>query len=224
MVRALCTEPPRIRTKPWKVNSREAGQSWLISTRGVLAFLIAHELGHIDLDVDTSADYSRPFRPKSLRDRDIYWSCPELVHPQARNWRDTEIAADQYALGILARLKGLRYEHGAQWYLTYLLNTGMIKAIPLASSSLTPLLRQQYGNSYDALRSRASATSGPVEAFYPKSHPDVLFRLATSMAILYGDQPDPLLGVWRHAMPLRRSRLMARKHIARCGIQESTGK
>lgn len=182
------------------VNSREAGQFWLISLRGVLAFVIAHELGHIDSGIDLSSDYSRPFRPRNLRDRDIYWSCPELVHPQATRWRDTELAADQYALEILARLGGLRYEHGAQWYLVYLLNVGMIKAIPLASSSLSPFLRQRYGNAYDALRTRASATSGPVEAFYPKSHPDVLLRLANSMAILFGEEPDPLLGIWNQRL------------------------
>lgn len=178
------------------VDSSDTSQYWLISFKGVLAFLIAHELGHIDLPASPQTDYSRPFRPQNDREFDIFWSCPELVFPDAKYWRAEEAAADQYALRILAHLGGQRYEHGAGWYLVYLLNLSMIRAVPLASPSLLPFLQQRYGNAFDRLRTASAATKGPIEAFYPKSHPDVLSRLAVAMANLYGDPPDPMLALW----------------------------
>ena len=178
------------------LNAGDAGQYWLVSLRGVIAFLIAHELGHIDLTPDPQTDFSKPFRPKTPREGDLFWSCPELVYREAVHWRAAETAADEYALQILSRVGGLRYEHGAQWYLVYLLNLGMINAIPLASPTLTPFLQQRYGGALEQLRSASALTRGPIEMFYPKSHPNVLLRLSNAMAYLYNESPDPLMYIW----------------------------
>lgn len=184
------------------VSSRQPGQRWLISLRGVLAFIIAHELGHIDSGVNLSTANPRTFRPKPGRDSNIYWLCPELVYPKVTRRRETEAKADEYALRLLIRLKGLHYQHGPPWYFLYLLNRGMIKAIPFASPALTSFLRQQYGSTFDTLKSRTSSASGPIEAFYPKTHPNYLLRLSQSMVALYNETPDSLalLTAWKQRL------------------------
>lgn len=177
-----------------RVASRQPGQPWLISLRGVLAFLIAHELGHVD-EAPAPTERSRPPRFEG-RDADIRSLCPDLVDPRARDRRRAEADADAYAVRLLGALGGPAYESGVRWYLSYNLERAMIRAVPLASPQLTPLLRQRYGPAFEALAAAGARRSGPVEVFYDRTHPDALSRLARALGSLYDEPAEPLLAVW----------------------------
>lgn len=176
-----------------RVRSREPGQPWLISLRGVLAFLIAHELGHVDA-APITAVRSRAPRLEG-RDADIRWLCPDLVDPRATALRQAEADADAYAVRILTTVGEPKYEFGVRWFLSYNLERSMIRAVPTASRQLTPMLRQRYGSAFEALAT-APGRRGPIEAFYARSHPDALSRLAHALETLYQEPADPLIDAW----------------------------
>ena len=167
-------------------------QSWRIAFRGALGFLLAHEIGHIRMGQSEPAQIRQKYVFRSRRERDIHWACPELVDERAAVHQEIEGRADAYAVRLLRARSGDRspgrYEVGAEWYFSVLLERSFMEALGRirdldGKPELQYFLKQRYGpRVFEALidkrRAKEHPRLGPVNAFYPRTHPSVLARLS----------------------------------------------
>ena len=148
---------------------------------------------------------------QSRRERDIHWACPNLVDERAAAHREIEARADIFALRLLSALAEGRsyskYEVGAGWYFSVLLEQNLIDALGRIENlkskpHLKSFLEQRYGSQFQALLTKRQqderSSRGVIAAFYPRSHPETLARLMPAM------DPDPstayLMNAWADRM------------------------
>jgi hypothetical protein len=150
---------------------------------GALAFLLAHEMGHVEL---TLAPEER-VRPPRLegRDRDRAWACESLVGDYVNRRRREEVEADAYAMRLIGAIphpkrKGLRYEHGTMY-----LHTAQLGVVTATLAALSPganqlALAAGVGVSPSASRAMSEGLSrevGMIQTAFPASHPSQVDRM-----------------------------------------------
>jgi hypothetical protein len=181
---------------------------------GGIAFVIAHELGHIHLGRRTFGSDAR--RPTTLtgKDRDALSACPAQLDPSFAAKQELERAADDFAADLLMQRCGtwsegqrehLVYELGTQWYFLYTMNRSLLAvADQTQSPRIHMLLQTQLGPElYRAVVAGSSGDDrGSVAVTYPKHHPPdyerserVQARMAQSpCSISYGsDTSSPMI-------------------------------
>lgn len=186
------------------------GKDWRQGTNylfdGAVAFLLAHEMGHVlaGLSSDATSHLSLPGHLQG-RDRDRAWACASLVGEHVNRKRKEEADADAYAMRLIGAIpnppgrKGLRYEFGTLFLQVAELGkvTATLAAISATGEQLTR--GRVNPNTVAAMRDTLDG-SGMVEAAYPQSHPAQVQRMLESVnrlstnpvSVFYGD-PDNAL-------------------------------
>ena len=199
-------------SKLWDPNQNNAlksgvfSQMWVKLFQGTFAFMLGHEMGHINLGKQTNVYSKYPIR-YDRRYRDLHWACPELVASKYQQMQKIERAADNFCIDLLTKIKYhknrtfIRYELGAHWFLLYQLESELIKALHVSGDQFVHnLLQMRFGeNTYKALlETESTATQGLVSVFFHKTHPaavsrmfDALTKLSYSKySVYYGESPD----------------------------------
>lgn len=156
---------------------------WLL--RGALAFVLAHEMGHMRID-DVPSEQAPPTRPSTLtqRQKDERYACPETLNPGFRQQQQVERAADQAAVGLLGKqcLIGtdgqLRHAInilGTSWYFLFsmsdkLLQMGRNTSSPIIAQALRLKIGPELYEQVIAGRAETNP-KGAVKSAYPSSHP-----------------------------------------------------
>lgn len=164
---------------------------WFAS--GSLAFIIAHEIGHIAISTKTTAKRRSWMRYKSKEDKDKHWACSNLVEKRYQHQQMIEQEADDYAVMLLSKILFppgvmtkplLRYELGARWYMTYNLSSQRVASLyATEDTSIHSDMRQEFGAEiYNLLiRKKTGTGRGSVRVFFPKSHPANIRRTSVSL-------------------------------------------
>jgi hypothetical protein len=174
-----------------QLHSRRYRDIWLIAFRGMMALVIAHEMGHITIG-PTHINYDDPLVFNNKQDRDTRWACPGLIDPSYLQKQQIERQADDYATSLLSKVvfpdniqpKRFLYELGAHAYLSYQLKNELLGALQVtASPNIHRIMRYQLGsNLYNALLSSNSTRDrGSVHVFFPKTHPATVYRSMNSL-------------------------------------------
>lgn len=165
---------------------------WLL--RGALAFVLAHEMGHVLIGPSAEAD-AATIRMHDLanlteRQKDERLACPETLHTEYQRQQRHELAADLEAVKLLGQqcrigqdgeLRHGIYQLGTSWYFVAAMNDklmqmGRSSSSPLIERMLRELLGQQLYE--QAIASSASSTRrGGVKAAFPKTHPPDYARM-----------------------------------------------
>jgi len=193
--------------------SRRPLDQWLIFYRGALAFILAHEMGHVSMGQPLSQQVSRRPLPRTLskEDRKNLKVCPELLAPNYRDQQQVEARADDYAVQLLGKVlfppgvtdqPRLWYELGAQWLVLYRINSELVRTLYATNSkNIRAMLRLQLGPAlYDALQGQKKDQDAEADSFiaqaFPATHPasyrrlsQALGGLAKSPYSLYYGQP-----------------------------------
>lgn len=152
---------------------------------GAVAFLVAHEMGHLAAGV-APASTGRISIPQGLRgrDRDRFWACSSLVGDAVNSRRREEAQADAFAAELLGSIphlsaRRLRYEHG-----TMFLHGAELGKVAAALAALTSddSLARAPGFSVNPATVRAMAGTlgrgtGLVQTAFPEAHPAQAERL-----------------------------------------------
>lgn len=156
---------------------------WLV--RGALAFVLAHEMGHLILG---HVKFNEPehVRLKQLtpRQQDERRACPELVDKEARERQKLEAAADQSAVALLGaqcriggdgQLRHSIYMLGTSWYFLAsmsdkLLEMGRNTDSAIIAKALRTKLGPQLYDQVVAAQARETRR-GAVAPAFPLSHP-----------------------------------------------------
>lgn len=206
---------PAVRSRVGERADWRAGTNELF--QGAIAFLIAHEMGHVVAGLDPAASGSgRPPPGLGGPNSDRLWACATLVGEDVNARRAQEAEADSFAAALLVRIphhstlaRRLRYEHGT----VFLMNAELGKVVAalaalsprrdsivrMAGIALNPAI-------IDAMRDSLGRTAGMIETAFPPSHPAQVERLI-EMAVrfsqnpksaYYGDADDAKrLALWR---------------------------
>ena len=182
MVAAITEGPDRaVRSRLGQnVDYREDSNSLF---NGAVAFLLAHEMGHIELGL---APETRGNAPRLQgRDRDRVWACESLVGDYVNRRRREEAEADAYAMRLLGAIpdpkrKGLRYELGTMY-----LQTAQLGMVTATLAALSPDANQRalaagVGVSPSASRAMGEGLSreaGMIQTAFPASHPSQVDRM-----------------------------------------------
>lgn len=168
-------------------------EQWVLMASGALAFILAHELGHIALGEQNVNKRRTPLRFKSREDKDKHWTCAELIDERYRLQQSIEKEADDFAVSVLSKILFppgvlekplLRYELGAHWYIIYSMSEQMIEALyATESKNIHAALRLQLGDEiYNELKAKRSNTrQGSIKVFFPKTHPANIRRASHSL-------------------------------------------
>jgi hypothetical protein len=167
---------------------------------GAVAFLIAHEMGHIAAGFDPALDL--PFNmPQGLRglDRDRFWACTNLVGARVAGSRRREAEADQYAMELLGQipypsLPALRFELGALFLLNAELGKSIAAMLSLRENGRA--IADRAGISLnqklvDGLAASRERDPGFIRAIFPDTHPSGVDRLL-SVANGFARNPNSL--------------------------------
>ena len=157
--------------------------------RGALAFIVAHEMGHVAVGRTEIKRGSSSFRVLTPRQYDEVRACPELLDKEYLQRQQVERRVDAFAAGLLARQctigkdGGLRYEAyvlGAIWYFLFTTSTRLLAG---ARATDSPFIRQNLTkligpDLYTAVVEKAAheQRGGAVHALLPPSHPPDLAR------------------------------------------------
>jgi len=170
---------------------------WLM--RGALAFVLAHEMGHLRIGRTQSEEPDRLRLSKRLTDRqmDEMRACPELMDKEARQRQKHEQAADlagvallgqQCRIGADGELRHSIYMLGTGWY--FLASMGD-KLIEMGRNTDSPfianLLRTTIGPELyqQVVAARANEKrGGAVKSAFPSSHPPDTERMRSIEAAL----------------------------------------
>lgn len=165
---------------------------WLL--RGALAFVLAHEMGHLVIGPSAEAE-AATIRMQNLanlteRQKDERLACPETLHAEYQQQQRHELAADLAAVELLGRqcrigedgeLRHGIYQIGTSWYFVAAMND---KLMQMGRSSSSPFIEQSLRGMlgaplYDqAIAAGAAATRrGGVKAAFPKTHPPDFARI-----------------------------------------------
>ncbi len=185
------------------LKTAEYTDRWAMLASGALAFILAHEMGHIYLGESDNSRRRTHMRFKDKADKDLHWACWDLVDERYRNQQRIEQKADDFAVTLLSKVLFppgvltkplLRYELGAHWYIVYNLAGQFIETLYASKSqnvlaSMRLLLGPEiYG---ELIAARPSSGKGSIHIFFPKSHPANIRRASVSLARL-GQSPYSL--------------------------------
>jgi hypothetical protein len=165
---------------------------WLL--RGALAFVLAHEMGHLligpSAEADAAAIRMRDLTNLTERQKDERLACPETLHAEFQLQQRHELAADLAAVRLLgqqcrigadAELRHGIYVLGTSWYFLAAMSD---KLLQMGRSSDSPfiarILRAKLGPQLyeQAVVASASAVrKGGVRAAFPKTHPPDYARM-----------------------------------------------
>lgn len=185
------------------LETAEYTDRWAMLGAGALAFILAHEMGHIHLGTDNETRRRAPIRFKDKEDKDKHWVCSDLIDEKYRRQQLIERQADDFAVSLLREVLFppgvltrplLRYEIGARWYIVYSLSEQLIDAIYATEShNVRSGMRLMLGSEiYDELvRAKPSSGKGSIHVFFPKSHPANIRRASESLGRL-NDSPYSL--------------------------------
>jgi hypothetical protein len=167
--------------------------NWAMLASGALAFILAHEIGHIALGAKNVEKRRSWMKFKGKEDRDKRWACSDLVEEKYRHQQQIEQEADNYAVSLLSKVLFppgvlvkplLRYELGARWYIVYSLASQMVETLfATESKNIHTGLRLQFGAEiYNKLIAEKNTTGrGSIKVFFPKSHPANIRRASVSL-------------------------------------------
>jgi hypothetical protein len=197
-----------------------SGADWRRGTNnlfdGAVAFLVAHEMGHIVAGLDPTLEgaFSMP-RGLQGRDRDRFWACSNLVGERVAGERRQEAEADQYAADLLgqipypsAQIRALRFELGALFLLNAELGKTTITVMALNPNAPALMARAGVNLNQDLIRNLAATLgrdTGFIETVFPLSHPSRVDRLLqvhdtfarNPASSFYGQtQSDPTSQMW----------------------------
>jgi len=172
---------------PTLLSSNAAGmQSARNLMRGALAFVLAHEMGHLLIGRAKPSDEAsqRRLSTATKRQLDESRACPELLPRESREDQKIEYAADMAAVGLLGRqcqigangkLQHAIYLLGMGWYFTAAMGDKLLDmGRNTDSPNIARFLRQMIGDQlYDlAVAARAAEIRrGAVKFAYPSTHP-----------------------------------------------------
>lgn len=165
---------------------------WLL--RGALAFVLAHEMGHLQIgpsaEADAAAIRMRDLTNLTERQKDERLACPETLHAEFQRQQRHELAADLAAVRLLGQqcrigedgeLRHGIYQLGTSWYFVAAMSD---KLLQMGRSSDSPFmaraLRAKLGpDLYEqaVTAAAASARKGGVKAAFPKTHPPDYARM-----------------------------------------------
>lgn len=175
------------------LKTAEYTEQWVLMASGALAFILAHEIGHIALGEQSVNKRRTPLRFKSREDKDKHWTCTELIDERYRQQQLIEKEADDFAVAVLGKIffppdvfekPLLRYELGAHWYIIYSMGEQMIEALHATESkNIHAALRIQLGDEiYNELKAkRVNTRQGSIKVFFPKTHPANIRRASHSL-------------------------------------------
>jgi hypothetical protein len=165
---------------------------WLL--RGALAFVLAHEMGHLQIgpsaEADAAAIRMRDLTNLTERQKDERLACPETLHTEFQRQQRHELTADLAAVRLLGQqcrigedgeLRYGIYQLGTSWYFLAAMSD---KLLQMGRSSDSPFmartLRAKLGPELYEQAVTASATSarkGGVKVAFPKTHPPDYARM-----------------------------------------------
>jgi hypothetical protein len=174
-----------------KLKSRRYRELWLIAYRGMLAFVLGHEMGHIATGY-RDIDFDDPLLFEDKEERDLRWACPQLIDPSFREKQMIEKRADDYAVDLIAEVlfpdnippHRFLYELGAHQYMMFQLRNEFLNAALVTKSpNIQRVLRWQLGDRLyrGLLASGEQADRGSVHVFYPRTHPSTIQRVIGSL-------------------------------------------
>jgi hypothetical protein len=153
---------------------------------GAVAFLIAHEMGHVVLGLDPALERHVSL-PRGLtgRDRDRIWACTTMLGDVIAGRRQQEAEADAYAIGLLGRITTqtpprLRFELGTLFLLNGELGKLVNVLIALNPNGPTLMARAGLGVNAElvrALSAQLSRQDGLIATIFPDSHPALVDRM-----------------------------------------------
>ncbi|MGH8583667.1 MAG: hypothetical protein ACREWG_12985 [Gammaproteobacteria bacterium] len=165
---------------------------WLL--RGALAFVLAHEMGHLQIGRSASAEAAenrlRDLANLTERQKDERLACPETLHSEFQQQQRHEQAADLAAVRLLGpqcrlgrdgELRHNIYLLGMSWYFLAamgdkLLQMGRSSDSPFIAQALRMLLGPQLYQQAVADAAN-SVRKGGVKAAFPKTHPPDYARI-----------------------------------------------
>jgi hypothetical protein len=199
------------------IRSRLGGAaSWRTGTNetfeGAVAFLIAHEMGHVVNGLATPAPQDRVPGGTGV-EADRFWACAGLVGEEVNQMRADEARADEFAAELLGQIphprgRRLRFEFG-----TVFLQNAELGKVLATFAALSPdgeRLARVAGVKLNpavlaAVRMTISRKTGRIEAAFPRSHPAQAERLAdvavrfsrNPRSAFYGDaEPTRMRAAW----------------------------
>jgi hypothetical protein len=176
---------PKALTAETEINKRTG---WLM--RGALAFVLAHEMGHLKLG-HVQFHESERLRLGNLtpRQQDERRACPELIDKEARERQKLESAADlagvtmlgaQCRIGNDGQLRHAIYMLGTSWYFLAAMGDKLLEMGRSTDSALiAKLLRMKLGPQlYDqVVAAQAREVRRGVAPAFPLSHPPDATRM-----------------------------------------------
>lgn len=168
---------------------------WLV--RGALAFVLAHEMGHLRIGQSKSEEPDKLRLNLTPRQQDERRACPELVEIESRQRKKQEQAADlagagllgqQCRIGVDGELRHLIYMLGTTWYFLASMSDKLIEMgrntdSPVIAQALRakigPELYQQVVAAHASEKRR-----GAVASAFPSSHPPDTARMQSIEAAL----------------------------------------
>jgi len=169
---------------------------WLV--RGALAFVLAHEMGHMRIGGHAQSEEPDKLRMNlTPRQQDERRACPELVDKESRQRKKQEQAADlagaamlgqQCRIGVDGELRHSIYMLGTTWYFLAsmsdkLIDMGRNTNSPVIAQALRvkigPELYQQ------VVAAHAREKRGAVASAFPYSHPPDTARMQSIEAALH---------------------------------------
>ena len=168
---------------------------WL--TRGALAFVLAHEMGHLRIGRSQTEEPDKLRLNLTPRQQDERRACPELVEKESRQRQKLEQAADlagvallgpQCKIGADGQLRHSIYMLGTTWYFLASMSDKLIEMgrntdSPVIAQALRakigPELYQQVVAAHAAEKRR-----GAVALAFPSSHPPDTARMQAIEAAL----------------------------------------
>jgi len=166
--------------------------AWLL--RGALAFVLAHEMGHLQVgpsaEADAAAIRMRDVTNLTERQKDERLACPETLHAEFQRQQRHELAADLAAVRLLgqqcrigedAELRHGIYQLGTSWYFLTAMSDKLLQMGRSSDSAfMARMLRLKLGPElYEQAVTEfaASARKGGVKAAFPKTHPPDYARM-----------------------------------------------
>ncbi len=181
---------PRINSA---LTNAEYTEEWALLASGALAFILAHEVGHIALGDQSVTKRRIPLRFNNKEDKDKHWVCADLIGEKYRLQQSIEQEADDFAVSLLSKILFppgilekplLRYEIGAHWYILYSMSEQMIDTLSATDSkNIHSAMRIQLGSGIynELVAQRKNTGRGAIKVFFPKTHPANIRRASHSL-------------------------------------------
>ena len=181
-----------------RLKARPPVEDWLNFYRGMLGFVLAHELGHLHLGKPVINEGTNTPTLSNKQDMDLRWACWDTLGAKFRALQQVEAQADSYAAHLIAqvlfpegalRAPLLWYELGAQTYLLYTLNAQFLDVLNATESHyIQRALQIQLGTElYSSLVVQAESLQrerGALHIVFPKAHPTSVRRMEQLLQVL----------------------------------------